>query len=77
MQFFFNLTSYFQIYGTFKFYENANFRAKGLFKNPHCTKYINSVCEKFQTTRAKDKVAPVNLIYGGTFLLRKPDIKCL
>ena len=39
--FFLNLTSYFQIYGTFKFYENVNFRGKGLFKNPHCTKYMS------------------------------------
>ena len=40
--YFFNLTSYFQIYGTFKFYENVNFRVNGLFKNPHCAKYINA-----------------------------------
>ena len=41
IQFFFNLTSCFQIYGTFKFYENVNFREKVFFKNPHCTKYIS------------------------------------
>ena len=41
IQVFFNLTSYFQIYGTFKFYENVNFRVTGLFQNPHCTKYIS------------------------------------
>ena len=37
----FFLTSYFQIYGTFKFYENVNFRVNSLFKNPHCTKHIS------------------------------------
>ena len=41
IHFFFNLTSYFQIYGTFKFYENVNFRVKGVFKNPHYTKYVS------------------------------------
>ena len=33
--------------------------------------YSHSVCEKFQTT-IRAKVSPVNLIYGATFLLRKP-----
>ena len=36
--FFLNLTTYFQIYGTFKFYENVNLRVNGLYKNPNCTK---------------------------------------
>ena len=30
-----------------------------------CSSYCNSVCEKFQTTRAK--VAPVIFIYGSHF----------
>ena len=34
---------------------------------------INSVCEKFQTTRAK--VAPVNLIYGSHFSVTEATYK--
>ena len=35
----------------------------------------NSVCKKFQSTRAK--VAPIKLPTEVTFLQRKPYIKCI
>ena len=38
---FFKLTTYFHNSGTFAFYENVNLRVSGLFKNPHCTKYMS------------------------------------
>ena len=36
-----NLTSYFHISGILKFFKNVNFRVNGIYKNPHCTKYIS------------------------------------
>ena len=59
--FFFNLTSYFQIYGSFKFYENIHFRVKGLFKKSPLHKIY--VTEQFKTCIPKGNCTRIsNLI---------------